>query len=111
MPRPSHPDAPRWFHRLGWSRATGDFVSSTESLARGESDPISSRGSGSVHRVSRRPRGVTRPILMVFTVGVLVYSVAVLAHVAWMGTIGVRCMFGTEVEEEVPEDFDWSDGH
>jgi uncharacterized protein (DUF885 family) len=27
----------------------------------------------------------------------------VLMHVAWMGTIGVRCLFGTDVEEEVPE--------
>jgi transcriptional regulator with GAF, ATPase, and Fis domain len=31
----------------------------------------------------------------------------VLMHVAWMGTIGVRCMFGTQVEEEVPADFVW----
>ena len=38
---------------------------------------------------------------------VLFYSVMVLMHVAWMGTIGVRCMFGTEVEEEVPADFVW----
>ena len=38
---------------------------------------------------------------------VLLYSVMVLMHVAWMGTIGVRCMFGTEVEEEVPADFVW----
>ena len=29
-------------------------------------------------------------------------------HVAWMGTIGVRCMFGTDVKEEVPEDFVWT---
>jgi transcriptional regulator with GAF, ATPase, and Fis domain len=33
----------------------------------------------------------------------------VLTHVAWMGTIGVRCMFGTEVEEVVPADFAWRD--
>jgi transcriptional regulator with GAF, ATPase, and Fis domain len=31
----------------------------------------------------------------------------VLMHVAWMGTIGVRCMFGTELEEEITADFDW----
>jgi transcriptional regulator with GAF, ATPase, and Fis domain len=31
----------------------------------------------------------------------------VLAHVICMGTIGVRCMFGTEVEEEVTADFVW----
>jgi DNA-binding NtrC family response regulator len=31
----------------------------------------------------------------------------VLVHVAWMGTIGVRCMFGTDVEEEIPAEFVW----
>jgi DNA-binding NtrC family response regulator len=40
---------------------------------------------------------------------VLIYSVAVLTHVAAMGTIGVRCMFGTRVEEEIPVDYVWSD--
>ena len=29
-------------------------------------------------------------------------------QVAWMGTIGVRCLFGTDVEEEVPADFLWT---
>ena len=38
---------------------------------------------------------------------VIFYSVAVLTHVAWMGTIGVRCMFGTKVEEEIPSDYAW----
>ncbi|MFI5454806.1 MAG: sigma 54-interacting transcriptional regulator [Isosphaerales bacterium] len=38
---------------------------------------------------------------------VILYSVAVLTHVAWMGTIGVRCMFGTKVEEVIPSDYDW----
>ena len=38
---------------------------------------------------------------------VLIYSVAVLTHVAWMGTIGVRCMFGTKVEEVIPADYVW----
>src|SRR5579883_3481742 len=41
---------------------------------------------------------------------VIGYSLWVLAHVAWMGTIGVRCMFGTKVEEEVPEDYTWRGG-
>ncbi len=44
---------------------------------------------------------------MGFSVCVLLYSVAVLAHVAWMGTIGVRCLFGTKVEEKIPEDYQW----
>ena len=48
-----------------------------------------------------------RTLCLVGSVCVLLYSVMVLAHVAWMGTIGVRCMFGTEVEEEVSEDFRW----
>jgi transcriptional regulator with GAF, ATPase, and Fis domain len=39
---------------------------------------------------------------------VLIYSVAVLTHVAAMGTIGVRCMFGTRVEEEIPGDYVWN---
>ena len=38
---------------------------------------------------------------------VLLYSVAVLTYVAWMGTIGVRCMFGTKVEEVIPADYEW----
>ncbi len=37
----------------------------------------------------------------------ILYSVAVLTHVAWMGTIGVRCMFGTKLEEEIPPDYVW----
>ena len=39
---------------------------------------------------------------------VLFYSVMVLMQVAWMGTIGVRCLFGTDVEEEVPADSLWT---
>ena len=39
---------------------------------------------------------------------VFFYSVMVLWQVAWMGTIGVRCLFGTDVEEEVPADFLWT---
>ncbi|WP_206108070.1 sigma 54-interacting transcriptional regulator [Paludisphaera soli] len=41
------------------------------------------------------------------SVAVLVYSAMVLVQVAWMGTIGVRCMFGTEVEENVSPNFTW----
>ena len=32
----------------------------------------------------------------------LFYSIAVLVMVAWMGDIGVRCVFGTEVKEPIP---------
>ncbi len=41
---------------------------------------------------------------------VLSYSVWVLRHVATMGTIGVRCMFGTTVEEVVAKDYRWQGG-
>jgi transcriptional regulator with GAF, ATPase, and Fis domain len=50
-----------------------------------------------------------RILFLVSSIAVLLYSAMVLAHVAWMGTIGVRCMFGTIVEEEVPKDFVWQD--
>jgi transcriptional regulator with GAF, ATPase, and Fis domain len=48
-----------------------------------------------------------RILCLACSLAVLFYSVMVLVHVAWMGTIGVRCMFGTEVEEEVTPDFVW----
>ena len=48
-----------------------------------------------------------RVLFLVGSIAVLLYSVMVLAHVAYMGTIGVRCMFGTIVEEQVPRDFVW----
>ena len=41
------------------------------------------------------------------SLGVILYSIAVLTHVARMGSIGVRCMFGTKVEEEIPADYAW----
>ena len=43
------------------------------------------------------------------SLGVLLYSIAVLTHVARMGSIGVRCMFGTKVEEVIPADYIWHD--
>src|SRR5206468_3951514 len=52
-------------------------------------------------------RAGLRVLCLACSAGVLLYSVMVLTHVAWMGTIGVRCMFGTDVEEEVPDDFAW----
>jgi transcriptional regulator with GAF, ATPase, and Fis domain len=54
-----------------------------------------------------RQRAVLRTLWIGFSVVVLLYSVAVLAHVAWMGTIGVRCLFGTKVEETIPDDYEW----
>ena len=52
-------------------------------------------------------RTFLRTLWMGCSLLVLLYSVAVLTHVAWMGTIGVRCMFGTKVEEEIPADYEW----
>ncbi|AMV36429.1 Transcriptional regulatory protein ZraR [Planctomyces sp. SH-PL62] len=46
---------------------------------------------------------------MACTIAVLAYSAMVLGQVAWMGTIGVRCMFGTEIEENVSPSFRWVD--
>jgi transcriptional regulator with GAF, ATPase, and Fis domain len=67
------------------------------------------RGGESLHATlgSSWSRAWLRGICLACSVGVLSYSVMVLVHVAWMGTIGVRCMFGTQVEEEVPQDFIW----
>lgn len=54
-------------------------------------------------------RGVLeRAFWTVCSVGVIAYSVLVLTHVATMGTIGVRCMFGTKVEDEIPADYRWT---
>ncbi len=50
-----------------------------------------------------------RVLWMGCSLGVLLYSIAVLTHVARMGSIGVRCMFGTKVEEEIPADYIWRD--
>ena len=65
--------------------------------------------SSSTRGVSPRRRTVVRAVWMGCSFLVLVYSIAVLTHVAAMGTIGVRCMFGTRVEEEIPADYVWSD--
>ncbi len=48
-----------------------------------------------------------RVLLMVAALTVLVYSVAVLFLVAWMGDIGVRCFFTMELKESIPKDYVW----
>jgi len=55
----------------------------------------------------QRPR---RGFLMGFSLVVLLYSLAVLLLVAWMGDIGVRCIFGNEVKETISEDYAWVGG-
>ena len=54
-------------------------------------------------------RTLLRFIWMGCSLVVILYSVAVLTHVAWMGSIGVRCLFGTKVEEAIPDDYIWQD--
>ena len=54
-------------------------------------------------------RTLLRVLWMGCSLGVILYSVAVLTHVAWMGSIGVRCLFGTKVEEEIPADYAWQE--
>jgi hypothetical protein len=46
---------------------------------------------------------------MACSLGVILYSIAVLSHIAWMGTIGTRCMFGTKLGEEIPPEYVWID--
>jgi len=44
---------------------------------------------------------------MVAALLVLFYSIAVIVMVAWMGDIGIRCVFSTEVREAIPEGYEW----
>src|SRR4051812_7764159 len=53
---------------------------------------------------NRKPH---RAFLMSFSLGVLLYSLAVLLVVAYMGDIGVRCIFGNEVKEVIPAGYAW----
>ncbi|MBV8556723.1 MAG: hypothetical protein JO116_14265, partial [Planctomycetaceae bacterium] len=48
-----------------------------------------------------------RAFLMVAALLVLFYSIAVIVMVAWMGDIGIRCVFSTEVREAIPEGYEW----
>jgi transcriptional regulator with GAF, ATPase, and Fis domain/uncharacterized membrane protein YhaH (DUF805 family) len=41
------------------------------------------------------------------SLAVIAYSIWVVMHVVSMGTIGVNCMFGTTIEEEIPDDYVW----
>lgn len=41
----------------------------------------------------------------------VIYSIAVLSLVTRMGDIGVRCVFGTDLQEEIPEGYEWRGGH
>src|SRR5947209_7706657 len=52
-----------------------------------------------------RGRKPHRAFLMGVSLVVLLYSLAVLLSVAWMGDIGVRCIFGNEVKEPISDDY------
>src|SRR4051812_44095178 len=54
-------------------------------------------------------RASHRAVLMGVSLLVIVYSIAVLVQVAWMGDIGVRCIFGTDLKEVVPPDYPWTE--
>src|SRR5262249_13347076 len=58
---------------------------------------------------ARWRRSLVRAIWLGCSLGALVYSMLVITHVREMGTIGVRCMFGTKVEEEIHPDYAWSE--
>ncbi len=49
--------------------------------------------------------------MMVVALGVLLYSLAVLLVVAWMGDIGIRCFFGNDLKESVSADYQWTGRH
>lgn len=51
-----------------------------------------------------------RRFLMGLSLIVLLYSFAVLFQVAYMGDIGLRCVFNVDLKEPVPEKFEWPDG-
>ncbi len=65
------------------------------------------------HSLTSRPlarQGVVwiRALLIGFSLLAIAYSIMVLTQVAWMGDIGVRCIFSTELKEPVPEEYTWT---
>ena len=77
-------------------------------------DPLRGSSMATPPDVTNRgvPRGRKphRAFLMGFSLVVLLFSLAVLLMVAWMGDIGVRCIFGNEVKEVVSTDYAWATG-
>src|SRR5919112_1476848 len=49
-----------------------------------------------------------RAFLMGISLLVLFYSGAVLCEMIWTGDIGVRCFFGSNLKENVPESYHWT---
>lgn len=48
-----------------------------------------------------------RALLGFALIAVLLYSVSVLFLVAYMGDIGVRCVFSTDLKEPIPQEYEW----
>ena len=72
---------------------------------------LSTGAPGLAFKGPRSGRPPQRAYLMGIALAVLIYSLAVLALVAWMGDIGVRCIFSNVVRETVPDkDYDWTGG-
>ena len=78
------------------SRATSKFPSGD--------GPVANAGLG---RTLLRSALTQRGMLSLFSAAVFLYSLAVLSVVAWMGDIGIRCVFGIEVKESIPADYAW----
>jgi len=72
--------------------------------------PIPDRPAHAVTALPGTARGVfwNHAFLIGCSVVVILYSVTVLAQVAWMGDIGARCIFGTELKEAVPDEYVWT---
>ncbi len=66
-------------------------------------------GAGFTTLGTSKNRTLLRVFWMGCSLGVILYSIAVLTHIAWMGTIGVRCMFGTKLGEQIPPEYVWND--
>ncbi|MHC5539318.1 hypothetical protein ACYOEI_13955 [Singulisphaera rosea] len=64
-------------------------------------------GSSTNFHGQRQPQ---RGFLMGLSLIVLLYSFAVLFQVAYMGDIGLRCVFNVDLKEPVPEKFEWPEG-
>src|SRR4051794_39903705 len=70
-------------------------------------DRFPARGPGLGRGVEGWNRGPQRAFLMGFSLVVLLYSGAVFFLVAYMGDIGVRCVFSTVLQEEIATPANW----
>src|SRR5262245_7808819 len=59
-------------------------------------------------RVPAKGRPDHRGLMMVLALGVLLYSAVVVWLVAITGDIGLRCVFGVKLKDDVPADLQWN---